>query len=117
MQAQTMAGILQSGVMSNPTQFSYIFYSPFTKQYYRPPVFKLDEGRLPITCFPKSIKFDGGLFCGPIRNKSDPVPEPFPPGTPVSITHQNEQVKGTISNVPLPFLSLNDTATVERRLC
>ncbi|KAL7529373.1 hypothetical protein ACHAXR_004647, partial [Thalassiosira sp. AJA248-18] len=62
-----------------------VFYNPLTRSYYRPQNFRLDEHRLPITNFPKSIKFDGGLTCGLLRDKTDPVPEPFPPGTRVTI--------------------------------
>ena len=32
-----------------------IFYNPLTRSYYRSPAFQLDEGRLPVTNFPKSI--------------------------------------------------------------
>jgi len=32
-----------------------IFYNPLTKSYYHSPAFRLDEGRLPVTNFPKSI--------------------------------------------------------------
>lgn len=37
------------------------------------PYSNLTKGRLPISCFPKSIQFDGSLTCGPIQNKSDPI--------------------------------------------
>ena len=40
---------------------SVIFYNPITSSYYRPPAFRLNEIRLPITNFPNSIKFYGGL--------------------------------------------------------
>ncbi|KAL7525881.1 hypothetical protein ACHAXR_001202, partial [Thalassiosira sp. AJA248-18] len=79
-----------------------VFYNPLTRSYYRPQNFRLDEHRLPVTNFPKSIKFDGGLTCGLLRNKTDPVPEPFPPGTRVTIDVQGVPTRGTIHNVPLP---------------
>jgi hypothetical protein len=84
-QAQTLDGIAMGRDEQSNT---ILFYNPLTKQYYRPPVFKLDEGRLPITNFPKSIKL---LTCGPIRNRTDPAPEPFPPGTKVTIDHKGSQ--------------------------
>ena len=58
-----------------------IFYNPITSSYYRPPYFILDESRLPITNFPNSLRFDGGLNCGLLINKTNPIHEPFPPGT------------------------------------
>ncbi|KAL7503562.1 hypothetical protein ACHAXN_002711 [Cyclotella atomus] len=106
-QAQTLDGI---AVGCDEQTNTILFYNPLTKQYYRPPVFKLDEGRLPITSFPKSIRFDGGLTCGPIRNRTDPAPEPFPPGTRVTIDYKGSPMKGTVANVPLPFLSTATTA-------
>jgi hypothetical protein len=56
---------------------------------------KLDESHLPVTTFPKSIRFDGGLTCGLLRDCSDPTPEPFPPGTRVTITPVETILKGT----------------------
>ena len=94
LQAQTLAGI----VLSCDTQSnSILFYNPINKQYYRPPIYKLDESRLPITCFPKNIQFDGGLSCGLC---SDPSPEPFPPGTHVSIDHN---IMAQLSKTPYPM--------------
>ena len=101
MQAQTLDGI---AVGRDDQTNTIIFYNPLTKQYYRPSIYKLDEVCLPITCFPKSIRFDGGLSCGLLRNRAESVPEPFPPGTRVVLPHKGSSVKGTISNVPLPFL-------------
>ena len=57
-----------------------VFYNPLTKSYYRPPAFRLDEGRFPATNFP-SMKYDGGLTCGLYRDHTDPIPESFLPGT------------------------------------
>ena len=77
-----------------------IFYNPLTKSYYRPPAFCLDEGRLPATNFP-SLKYDGGLTCGSYRDRTDPVPEPFPPGTRVSIERDGMPTRrGTVQIVP-----------------
>jgi transposase InsO family protein len=110
MQAQTMDGI---AVGRDELSNTILFYNPVNKQYYRPPIYKLDEGRLPISTFPKSIRFDGGLTCGLLRHKTDPTPEPFPPGTRVSITQSDKIIKGTISNVPLPFFSTANTASLD----
>eukprot|EP00956_Cyclotella_meneghiniana_P026201 scaffold56081_cov49-Cyclotella_meneghiniana.AAC.1 len=109
-QANTLDGI---AVGRDEQTNTVLFYNPISKQYYRPAIFKLDEGRLPITCFPKSIRFDGGLTCGLVRNKSDPAPEPFPPGTRVTLTVNGQPSKGTVSNVPLPYLSSVVSASVD----
>ena len=86
------------------------FYNPITRSYYRPPAFRLDEGRLPITTFPGSIKYDGGLTCGLMRNRSDPIAEPFPPGTRVTIPRDGSPVKGTIQKIPLITSDIISTA-------
>ena len=78
-----------------------VSYSPVTRSYYRPPAFRLDEHRLPITNFPKHIRYDGGLTCGLMRNNNDPVPEPFPPGTRVTLSINDAPVRGTIQNIPM----------------
>lgn len=110
-QAQTLDGI---AVGRDDRSNTVIFYNPVSRSYYRPPAFRLDEGRHPATNFPKSLKFDGGLTCGLLRYKTDPVPEPFPPGTRVDITHNDAKVKGTIQNIPLPtspaFVSTRDSS-------
>ena len=80
-----------------------IFYNPISKSYYRPPAFRLDESRSPTTNFPKSVRFDGGLTCGLLRYRTDPIHEPFPPGTRVTVTHDSSPTRGTVQNVPLPF--------------
>ena len=68
---------------------SIIFYNPITSSYCSPPDFWLDESRLPITDFQNSLRFDGGLTCSLLRNKTNPIHEPFPPGTHVSIQHDD----------------------------
>ena len=78
------------------TSNTIVFYNPLTRSYYRPPAFRLDEGRLPVTNFPQSVRYDGGLTCGLFRNRTDPSPEPFPPGTRVTISQDDIQVRGTI---------------------
>eukprot|EP00956_Cyclotella_meneghiniana_P015762 scaffold24459_cov75-Cyclotella_meneghiniana.AAC.3 len=109
-QANTLDGI---AVGRDEQTNTILFYSPVTKQYYRPAIFKLDESRLPISCFPKSIKFDGGLTCGLVRNRTDPTPEPFPPGTRVTLTRESKTIKGTVANVPLPYASSLVTSSVD----
>ena len=81
---------------------STIFYKPITSSYYRPSDFRLDESRLPITNLPNSLRFGGGLTCGLIRNKTDPIHESFPSGTCVSIQHNDAPARGTVKNIPIP---------------
>ena len=94
-----------------------VFYNPITRCYYRPKVFKLDEGRLPVTNFPKHVKYEGGLTCGLFRNRTDPTPEPFPPGTRVSIDRGGETpLRGSVVNVPLVLSSdVSSAANLSRR--
>lgn len=98
-EAQTLAGI---AVGRDDKSNTIKFYNPLTKSYYSPPVFKLDEGRLPASHFPTRITFDGGLVCGLQSNNTDPAPEPFPPGTRVKVLVNGQPQKGTIQNIPLP---------------
>ncbi|KAL7546380.1 hypothetical protein ACHAWF_009719, partial [Thalassiosira exigua] len=111
-----------------------IFYNTLTKSYYHPPAFRLDASRLPVMNFPQSVKYQGGLTYGLLRNRTDPVPEPFPPGTRVMITKDGDtSARGTIQRIPMPssplvgptdatpsdrpyayVVLLNDGTTVER---
>ncbi|KAL7525486.1 hypothetical protein ACHAWF_001390, partial [Thalassiosira exigua] len=100
-----------------------VFYNPITKSYYRPQAFRLDEGRLPATTFPTSIRYDGGLTCGLFRNRTDPVPEPFPPGTRVNVKQDEEVVRAPLVQTaaspsdasPSSYaILLDDGTTVER---
>ena len=79
-----------------------IFYNPITSSYYLPPAFRLDESRLPITNSPNYLRFDGGLTCGLLRNKTDPIHDPFSPDTCVSIQHDDAPSRGTINNIYIP---------------
>ena len=99
LQARTLDGIV---VGRYDRSNSIIFYYPITSSYYRPPYFRLDESRLPIINFPNSLHFDGGLTCSLIRNNTNPICEPFPPGTRVSIQHDDALAHGTIKNIPIP---------------
>ncbi|KAL7539482.1 hypothetical protein ACHAXR_009373, partial [Thalassiosira sp. AJA248-18] len=98
---QSLAGI---AIGRDESTNTITFYNPITKSYYRPPTFRLDEGCLPVTTFPASIRYDGGLTCGLMRNKTDPVAEPFPPGTRVNIDHNNTITRGTVQYIPI-FIS------------
>jgi hypothetical protein len=55
-QAQTSAGI---AVGRDTRANTVVFYNPLTRSYYRPPNFKLDEGRLPLTVFPSPYGLRG----------------------------------------------------------
>ena len=107
MQAHTLYGI---AVGRNDRSNYTILYNPITYSYYRPPDFQFYELRIPITNFPNSLRFDGGLTCSLLRNKNDPIHEPFPPGTCVSIQHNDTPAHGTIKNIPIPVSLILITA-------
>ena len=112
LEVQTLAGI---GIAIGRDEKSNTikFYNPLTKAYYSPPVFKLDEGRLPVTDFPSRITSDGGLVCRLHSNNTDPGLEPFPPGTGIIVLLNGTTKRGTIQNIPLPPSAvLEDTAVV-----
>eukprot|EP00804_Cyclotella_cryptica_P030485 CCRYP_008549-RA/>CCRYP_008549-RA protein AED:0.36 eAED:0.17 QI:0/0/0/0.8/1/1/5/0/922 len=98
-QSMSLAGI---AVGRDDTSNTILFYNPVTWSYYRPQAFTLDESRLPLAQWPGLIMPDGSLACGLLRNNTDPTPEPFPPGTRVTLVRNDTQIKGTISNVPTP---------------
>jgi hypothetical protein len=108
-QSQTLDGI---AVGRDEQSNTILFYNPVTKKYYSPPVFKLEPNHLPVMLYPKNIRFDGGFVCGPLRNRTDPVTEPFPPGTRLTITVDDKPVRGTVQNVPLPFPTLIPSSQV-----
>ena len=89
---------------------SIIFYNPITSRYYLPPAFRINESRLPITNFTNSLRFDGGLTYGLLRNKTNPIHEPFPPSTRVSIQHKDIPTRITIKNIPIPLSPIIKTA-------
>ena len=107
LQAHTLYAI---AVIRDDRSNSIIFYNPITSSYYRPPYFWLDESRLPITNFPHYIIFDGGLTCVLLRNNTDPINEPFPPGTRVSIHHKDIPTCGNIKNITIPLSPILRTA-------
>ena len=99
MQAHTLYGIT---VGRDDRSNSIIFYNPITSSYYRPKDLKLYESILTITKFPNHLHFDGGLTCGLLIDKTDPINEPFPPVNRVSIKHNDTTTRGTINNIPTP---------------
>ena len=107
---QTLDGI---AVGRDDKANTIVFYNPISKKYYRPPSFQLDESRLPVTSFPQHISYDGGLTCGLLRNKTDPVAEPFPPGSRVFIPSDGDgdPRRGTVQRIPLPYVALSSTDT------
>ncbi len=66
-----------------------------------------------MTNFPKSVRYDGGLTCGLYQNKTDPVLEPFPPGTRVSLGVGPDISRGTVRNIPIPTTPIINTAVVD----
>eukprot|EP00804_Cyclotella_cryptica_P022088 CCRYP_011573-RA/>CCRYP_011573-RA protein AED:0.27 eAED:0.27 QI:0/-1/0/1/-1/1/1/0/654 len=98
-QSMSLAGI---AVGRDDISNTILFYNPLTRSYYRPQAFTLDETRLPLTQWPGLIVPDGSLSCGLPRNNTDPTPEPFPPGTRVTLLRNNDFIRGTIANVPSP---------------
>ena len=107
LQAHTLDGI---AVGWYDRSNSISLYNPITSSYYLPPAFKLDESRLPITNFPNSLRFDGGPTCGLLKNNTDPIHEPFPPGTQVSIQHKDIPTCGTIKHIPISLSLILKTA-------
>ena len=100
-QAQTLEGI---AVGRSTTSNAMIFYNPATCQYYEPDSYKFDHIRLPSTVWPKDIVYDGGIFADLYRGNNPHVPEPFPPGTRVSVTPTDGSttlMHGTVSTIPL----------------
>ena len=102
-ESQTMHGI---AIGRDEQTNTITFYNPMTRKYYSPPIFKLDNSTFPNAIYPRLVRYDGGFLCGPLCNSTDPVVEPFPPGTRVNIKHNDELVRGTIQNVPLPFADI-----------
>ena len=107
LQAHTLDGI---AVGPDDRSNSILFYNPITSSYYHPPAFRLYESRLPITNCPNSLRFDGGLTCCILRNNTDPIHEPFPPGTRVSIQHKDIPNRFTIKNILIPLSSILKTS-------
>eukprot|EP00804_Cyclotella_cryptica_P016077 CCRYP_004202-RA/>CCRYP_004202-RA protein AED:0.18 eAED:-0.12 QI:0/0/0/1/0.5/0.33/3/0/1917 len=101
-QSMSLAGI---AVGRDDSSNTILFYNPLTRSYYRPQAFTLDETRLPLAQWPGLIIPDGSLACGLLRNSTDPIPEPFPPGTRVTLIRDNAPIKGTITNIPTPSTS------------
>eukprot|EP00804_Cyclotella_cryptica_P009045 CCRYP_003142-RA/>CCRYP_003142-RA protein AED:0.35 eAED:0.14 QI:0/0/0/1/1/1/2/0/1801 len=101
-QSMSLAGI---AVGRDDTSNTILFYNPITRSYYRPQAFSLDETRLPLAQWPGIIIPDGSLTCGLLKNNTDPTPEPFPPGTRVTLLRNHTSLRGTIANIPSPSQS------------
>ena len=113
-QSHTLDGI---AVVRDDSSNSIIFYNPITSGYYFPPAFRLYESRLQITNFPNSLRFDGGIICGLLWNKTNPIHEPSPLGTRVYIQHDNVLARGTIKNIPItvsPILKCDASTSPEQ---
>ena len=102
LQANTLDGI---AVGRDYWSNSIIFYNPITSSYYHSPSFRLNKSRLPITNFSNSLRFDGDLTCSLLRNKTDPIHDPYPPGNRMSIQHDNAPSRVTIKDIPIPVSS------------
>ena len=107
LQTHTLDGIF---VVQYSSSNSIVFYNPITFSYYYPTDFSIDKSRLPITNFPNSLIFDGGLTFGQLINKTDPIYEPFSLGTRVSIHHNDIPTCDTIKNIPIPVSPILRTA-------
>ena len=81
---------------------SIIFYNSITSSYYRHTDLRINKSRPPITYLPNSLRFDVGLTYGLLRDKTNPIHEPFSTGTRVFIQHNDAQDRGTIENIPIP---------------
>ena len=73
--------------------------------------FRLDESRPQINNLPNPLYFDGVLTCGLIQDKTDPIHEPFPPGTRMYIQHNDVLDRGTIKNIPISVSPILKCAT------
>ena len=103
-ESHTMHGI---AIGRDDSSNTITFYNPITRKCYSPPTFKLDFSSFPNAIYPRLVRYDGGFVCGPLRNNTDPVPEPFPPGTRVNVKQNNVLVRGTVQNIPIPFTDVN----------
>jgi hypothetical protein len=98
----SLAGI---AVGRDDSSNTILFYNPLTKSYYRPQAFSLDESRLPLAHWLTCLRPDGSMTCSLLRHNTDPVPEPFPPGTRITLNQNDKTVHGTIAHVPAPSVS------------
>jgi hypothetical protein len=99
LEVQTLAGI---AVGRDEKSNTIKFYNPLTKAYYSLPVFKLEEGRLPVTDFPSCITFDDGLVCGLHSNNTTLVRSRFHQ-VPASMSSPKASPNGASSRTS-PFL-------------
>ena len=73
----------------------------------------------PYTLFSKEINYDGGMVTGFLRNKSDPNPEPFPPGTRIIVPASDETpeqkgtIKATVRTNGATFITSSSASTIK----
>jgi hypothetical protein len=101
-QPMSLAGI---AVGRDDSSNTMLFYNPLTKSYYRPQAFSLAESRLPLAHWPTCLCPDGSMTCGLLCHNTNPVPEPFPPGTRITLNRNDRTVHGTIAHIPAPSVS------------
>ena len=93
-----MAGI---AVGRCPSSNTITFYNPHTRSYYTPPSYRLDKALYPSSQFSFHIKYDGAIILGLYRNKRDPIPKPFPPGTRIPLLRDGDTQSATVKHLPL----------------
>ena len=60
------------------------------------------------------MKYDGGLACGTCRDRTDPIPESFPPGSQVTIeSSTSPSQRGTVQTIPSLWTSSISSSTDE----
>ena len=62
--------------------------------------------------FPKSLRFDGGLTCGLLHNKTDPINELFLSGTRIYTQDNGYLVWGNINNIEFPVSLILQSAAL-----
>jgi hypothetical protein len=87
-----------------------LFYCPHIQQFYASVDYKLDEGHNTPTTF--NLHYEGGIFVGLYHHSPSSIGiEPYPAGTPVSmsINHPGSsasiKMRGTVISVPIPDMS------------
>jgi hypothetical protein len=94
---QTSVGIALG--RSNQTN-AMIFWDPGTERMNVSAEYRLDSTASITTHYP-DIVYDGHISPLVLRGGQNPNKEPFPPGSKVTILHDNEYLPGTILSVPL----------------
>ena len=84
-----------------PSSNTITFYNPNTRSYYNPPSYRLDESCHTSSQFSRCIKYDGVIILVLYRNKRDPTPEPFPPGTRIPLLLLGVIKSANVEHLPL----------------